>query len=68
MRVTPIIKLIVTAYFSPQLHGTGSKFRENAGMVLDDDAVSAAVDAWSDIPQMPDLAGAIRRTLVIGGD
>ena len=24
MRVTPIIKLIVTAYFSPQLHGTGS--------------------------------------------
>ena len=45
-----------------------NKFRENAGMVLDDDAVSAAVDAWSDIPQMPDLAGAIRRTLVIGGD
>ena len=25
MRVTPIIKLIVTAYFSPQLHGTGSE-------------------------------------------
>ena len=24
MRVTPIMKLIVTAYFSPQLHGTGS--------------------------------------------
>ena len=24
MRVTLIIKLIVTAYFSPQLHGTGS--------------------------------------------
>ena len=24
MRVTPIIKFIVTAYFSPQLHGTGS--------------------------------------------
>ena len=24
MRVTPIIKLIVTAYTSPQLHGTGS--------------------------------------------
>ena len=24
MRVTPIIKLIVTAYFSPQLHATGS--------------------------------------------
>ena len=24
MRVTPIIKLIVTAYISPQLHGTGS--------------------------------------------
>ena len=41
-----------------------NKFRENAGMVLDDDAVSAAVDTWSDIPQMPDLAGAIRRTLV----
>ena len=27
MRVTPIIKLIVTAYFSPQLHGTGSEGR-----------------------------------------
>ena len=27
MRVTPIIKLIVTAYFSPQLHGTGSTVR-----------------------------------------
>ena len=25
MRVTPIIKLIVTAYTSPQLHGTGSQ-------------------------------------------
>ena len=24
MRVTPLIKLIVTAYLSPQLHGTGS--------------------------------------------
>jgi adenine-specific DNA-methyltransferase len=24
MRITPIIKLIVTAYISPQLHGTGS--------------------------------------------
>ena len=24
MRGTPIIKLIVTAYISPQLHGTGS--------------------------------------------
>ena len=28
MRVTPIIKLIVTAYFSPQLHGTGSVILE----------------------------------------
>ena len=27
MRVTPIIKLIVTAYISPQLHGTGSQVR-----------------------------------------
>ena len=31
MRVTPIIKLIVTAYFSPQLHGTGSFDALNAG-------------------------------------
>ena len=28
MRVTPIIKLIVTAYFSPQLHGTGSQVKQ----------------------------------------
>ena len=41
-----------------------NKFRVNAGMVLDGDDVDAAVDAWSDIPQMTDVSGEIRRTLV----
>ncbi len=41
-----------------------NKFRVNAGMVLDSSDVDAAVNAWSDIPQMTDVSGEIRRTLV----
>ena len=41
-----------------------NKFRVNAGMVLPDAEVDSAVDTWSDIPQMTDVAGAIRGTLV----
>ena len=40
------------------------KFRECAAMVLSDEDVNAAIDEWSDIPQMTDVAGAVRRTLV----
>jgi 2-methylcitrate dehydratase PrpD len=43
------------------------KFRANARLVLPDDDVSAAVDTWSDIARMEDIAGAIRRTLVKNG-
>ena len=41
-----------------------NKFRVNAGMVLPEEGVRFAVEAWSDIPQMTDVSGAIRRTLV----
>ena len=41
-----------------------SKFQVNAAMALPKEEVDAAVEAWSDIPQMTDVAGAIRRTLV----
>ncbi len=40
------------------------KFRENARLVLDEEGVDAAVDTWSDIPGMTDIAGAVRKTLV----
>ena len=43
------------------------KFRANAKLVLPDDDVSAAVDTWSDIARMEDIAEAIRRTLVKNG-
>lgn len=41
-----------------------AKFQVNAGMVLSEDTVGEAVDAWSDITEMTDVAGAIRRTMV----
>jgi 2-methylcitrate dehydratase PrpD len=41
-----------------------NKFRVNAAMVLDGADVDAAVNAWSDIPQMTDVSGEIRRTLI----
>ena len=44
-----------------------NKFRVNAGMVLPDAEVDAAVESWSDIPEMTDVAGAIRGTLVKSG-
>ena len=40
------------------------KFRENARLVLSEEGVDAAVVAWSDIPQMTDITGAVRSTLV----
>ena len=40
------------------------KFRVNAAMVLPESDVNSAVDAWSDIPQMTDITGAVRSTLV----
>jgi hypothetical protein len=40
------------------------KFRANAGLALTEEGVDAAVVAWSDIPQMTDIAGAVRKTLV----
>ena len=43
------------------------KFRECAAMVLPEGDVNAAVEAWSDIPQLADVAGAVRRTLVKSG-
>ena len=44
-----------------------SKFQVNARMVLPDAEADEAVEAWSDIPQVTDLAGTIRRTLVKNG-
>lgn len=40
------------------------KFQDNARMVLLESDVNQAAEAWSDIPQVTDLAGTIRRTLV----
>ena len=40
------------------------KFRVNAAMVLPESGVNSAVDTWSDIPQMTDITGAVRSTLV----
>ena len=44
-----------------------SKFQVNARMALPDAEADEAVEAWSDIPQMADIAGTIRRTLVKNG-
>ena len=44
-----------------------SKFQVNAGMVLKEEEVTAAVEAWSDITQVTDLAAAIKGTLVGSG-
>ena len=44
-----------------------SKFQANAGMVLTEEEVTAAVEAWSDITQVSDVAAAIRGTLVGSG-
>ena len=41
-----------------------SKFQVNAGMVLTEEEVTAAVETWSDITQVSDLTAAIRGTLV----
>ena len=40
------------------------KFQVNAGLVLGEEAVAAAVETWSDIPQITDIAGSVKRTLV----
>ena len=44
-----------------------SKFQVNAGMVLTEEEVTAAVETWSDITQVSDLSAAIRGTLVGSG-
>ena len=44
-----------------------SKFQVNARLALPETEAEEAVKAWSDIPQMTDLAGTIRRTLVKNG-
>jgi 2-methylcitrate dehydratase PrpD len=43
------------------------KFRECAAIVLPEGGVDAAAEAWSDIPEITDVAGAVRRTLVRSG-
>ena len=53
MRVTPIIKLIVTAYFSPQLHGTGSYIENYFVSALV--PVNSIATKWS--AKVPALAG-----------
>ena len=41
-----------------------SKFEENVALVLNDEGVSNAVAAWSDIPDVTNIAGLVRSTLV----
>ena len=41
-----------------------AKFQQNAAMVLSEDVVNDAVDTWSEITQLTDVAGAIQRTMV----
>ena len=43
------------------------KFQVNAAAVLSPEAVSEAVETWSDIPQMTDVTRAVRSTLVKSG-
>ena len=43
-----------------------NKFQANARMALADTEAEEAVEAWSDITQVADVAGTIRRTLVKG--
>ena len=43
-----------------------NKFQANARMALADAEAEEAIAAWSDIPQVTDVAGTIRRTLVKG--
>ena len=41
-----------------------AKFRENVALVLNDADVNQAVQAWSDIPEVTDIAELVRSTLV----
>jgi 2-methylcitrate dehydratase PrpD len=41
-----------------------NKFEVNAGLALSREAVSQAVNTWSDVSQVPDVGGALRQTLV----
>jgi len=41
-----------------------SKFQVNAGLVLPEEGVAQAIETWSDITQVEDLAAAIKNTLV----
>jgi hypothetical protein len=41
-----------------------AKFEENVALVLNDDDVNRAVQAWSDIPEVTNVAELVRSTLV----
>ena len=41
-----------------------AKFEENVALVLNDDDVNRAVQAWSAIPEVTDVADLVRSTLV----
>ena len=41
-----------------------AKFEENVALVLNDDDVKRAVQAWSDIPEVTNVAELVRSTLV----
>jgi len=41
-----------------------SKFRENVALVLNDEGINDAVAAWSDIPDVTNVAELVRSTLV----
>ena len=56
MRVTPIIKLIVTAYFSPQLHGTGSEEDWTPIPYWMDGAADVAETTYTPFQTKPDAA------------
>ena len=43
-----------------------NKFEVNAALVLAREGVSQAVETWSDITQVNDIAGSIKETLVGG--
>jgi hypothetical protein len=41
-----------------------AKFEENVALVLNDEGVYQAVQAWSDIPEVTNVAELVRTTLV----
>ena len=41
-----------------------AKFEENVALVLNDEDVNRAVQAWADIPEVTDVSELVRSTLV----